>query len=206
MDLRDEAFYDFVRQFSGKRVGELLAFQECNGVDSLLAYKVVTAVLQLQSDQLNDLKKNTFVILSNGSAAVLPELQSSINNLMKLFKTKREEINKQMQRIQSIASIQLVSSIVPLVPSSITISISHPSIPTMSPSNRPIPANSSDSMSSSTLPNVFTDYLSYRITTTIRDWLKKQQRQLHLVDTSFQQAIDYHVRLNKRQDGVILQC
>ena len=58
LDLRDEAFYDFVRQFSGQRVAELFAFQELNGVDSFLGCKDVTAILHLQSDQLNDLKKN----------------------------------------------------------------------------------------------------------------------------------------------------
>ncbi len=57
MDLRDEAFYDFVRQFSGKRVTELLVFQECNGFDSLLGCKDVTAAFHLKSDQRNDLKK-----------------------------------------------------------------------------------------------------------------------------------------------------
>ena len=36
MDMRDEAFYEFIRQFSGKKVAELLAFQECNGVNSFL--------------------------------------------------------------------------------------------------------------------------------------------------------------------------
>jgi hypothetical protein len=55
MDLRDEAFYEFVRQFSGKRVAELLAFQECNGVESLLECKDLTAILRFQSDQLNDI-------------------------------------------------------------------------------------------------------------------------------------------------------
>jgi hypothetical protein len=37
MDLRDEAFYDLIRQISGKRVAELLAFQECNGCNPILA-------------------------------------------------------------------------------------------------------------------------------------------------------------------------
>jgi hypothetical protein len=57
IDLDYEVFYDFVRLVSEKRVAELLAFQECNGVDSLLGCKNVTAVFHLQSDQLNDVKK-----------------------------------------------------------------------------------------------------------------------------------------------------
>jgi hypothetical protein len=57
IDLDYEVFYDFVRLVSEKRVAELLAFQECNGVNSLLRRKDVTAVFHLQSDQLNDIKK-----------------------------------------------------------------------------------------------------------------------------------------------------
>ena len=58
MDFPDDAFYDFIRQFSGKKVAELFSFQECNAVDSFLGCEDVTAVLQLKSDQLNELKKN----------------------------------------------------------------------------------------------------------------------------------------------------
>jgi hypothetical protein len=85
MNLRDEAFYDFIRQFSGKRVAELLAFQKCNGIDSFLECKDVTAVLHLHSDQLIDLKKATCITLSDGSIVLLPGLESSISNLTKLL-------------------------------------------------------------------------------------------------------------------------
>jgi hypothetical protein len=51
MDLRDEVFCDFVRQFSGKRVTGLLGFQEFNGVNWLLGCQDVTATSHLQSDQ-----------------------------------------------------------------------------------------------------------------------------------------------------------
>ncbi|CAF4768490.1 unnamed protein product [Rotaria socialis] len=57
MDLRDENFYDFIRQFAGKKAGELLSFQECNSVDSLLGCIDVTTILHLESDELIDLKK-----------------------------------------------------------------------------------------------------------------------------------------------------
>ncbi|CAF2135145.1 unnamed protein product [Rotaria magnacalcarata] len=96
MDLRDDAFYDLIRQVSGKRVAELPTFQECNGVDSFLGCKDGTAILQLKSDQLNDLKKHSRVTLTDGTIALLPGLESSANNLMKLLKKKREEINKQV--------------------------------------------------------------------------------------------------------------
>ncbi|CAF3507231.1 unnamed protein product, partial [Rotaria sp. Silwood2] len=111
MDLRDEAFYDFIRQFSWKKVAELLSFQECNGVDSFLGCEDVTAVLQLKSDQLNELKKNTCITLSDGSVVLLPGLESSIINLKKVLKKKREEINKQAERLHAInSSMSLATS------------------------------------------------------------------------------------------------
>ncbi|CAM4832100.1 unnamed protein product [Rotaria magnacalcarata] len=121
MDLRDDAFYDLIRQVSGKRVAELLTFQECNGVDSFLGCKDVTAILQLKSDQLNNLKKHSCVTLTDGTIALLPGLESSVNNLMKLLKKKREEINKQVQRLQSITS-----SALPALPAATTISSTLP--------------------------------------------------------------------------------
>jgi hypothetical protein len=88
MDLRDEPFYEFVQQFSGKKVAELLAFQECNGVDSFLGCGDVTAVLQLKSNQLDELKKHTCITLSDGSIVPLPGLESSLIILTKILKKK----------------------------------------------------------------------------------------------------------------------
>ncbi|CAF4443426.1 unnamed protein product, partial [Rotaria magnacalcarata] len=48
-------------------------------------------------------------------------LESSVNNLMKLLKKKREEINKQVQRLQSITS-----SALPALPAAATISSTLP--------------------------------------------------------------------------------
>lgn len=56
MSLRDEAFYEVIRQFFGQRMAELLVFQEINGVDSSLVCKDITTVLYLESDQLTDVK------------------------------------------------------------------------------------------------------------------------------------------------------
>ncbi|CAF2390845.1 unnamed protein product [Rotaria sp. Silwood2] len=81
MDLRDEAIYGFIRQFSGKKVAKLLVFQEHNGVDSFLECEDATAALQLKSDQLDKLMKNTCITLSDGSVVVLSGIESSIINL-----------------------------------------------------------------------------------------------------------------------------
>ncbi|CAF1244708.1 unnamed protein product [Rotaria sp. Silwood1] len=151
MDLRDEAFYDFIRQISGKRVVELLAFQDCNGVDSFIGCQECTDVLRFESDQLNDLKKNMCITLRDGSVALLPGLESSISNLIKLLK-----------RAPSTTSSNLAKTTVPTY---------HSAIHTPSPSDISMYANSSNpsSLYFSTASNPLIDQMSNRISTTIID-------------------------------------
>ena len=207
MDLRDEAFYDFVRQYSGKRVAELLAFQECNGVDSLLACPDIAAILRFQSDELNDIKRNTCITLTDGTIVLLPGLESSINNLVKILKKRRDEINKQAQRIQSITSVLPDSNAIRSVLST-ALSISHAPIHATSLSNLPMPDNSDNLSSNNSLTTgvLLNDELSDKISVTISDWLQKKQEELGLVNTDFRQGIDFQIELNKRRDGIIMRC
>lgn len=213
MDLRDEAFYDFIRQFFGKRLAELLAFQECNGVDSYLGCKDVTAVLYLKSDQLTDLKKHMCITSSDGSIHILPGLESSIINLTKVLKKKREETHKQAQRLQSITSPSAIPA------STITTSISFRStakstppppiyVDASVPGHAPASPDSIDSIQSdsSIVSDLLTDELRDKITRPIIDWLIKMKHELSLIDASFQEGIDFQVELNNRRDGVIVRC
>jgi len=209
MDLRDEAFYDFIRQFSGKKVAELLAFQEFNGVDSFLGCEDVTAILQLKSDQLNELKKNTCITLSDGSVVLLPGMESSIINLKKILKKKREEFSKQFERLHSInSSVLSATNSALIIPTPTISSIFHPSTHTPSPSHPSIPLDSSNISSSNTqtTSNSLMDEMINRITRTIIDWLDKNKHELNLVNINFQQGIDFRLELNKRQDGIIMVC
>ncbi|CAF3021831.1 unnamed protein product [Rotaria sp. Silwood2] len=209
MDLRDEAFYDFIRQFSWKKVAELLSFQECNGVDSFLGCEDVTAVLQLKSDQLNELKKNTCITLSDGSVVLLPGLESSIINLKKVLKKKREEINKQAERLHAInSSMSLATSSALIIPTQNFSSIFHPSThtsPLSHASTLPDSLNVSSSNSRTTF-NPLTDEITNRITRTIIDWLDKNKHELNLVNTNFKEGVDFRLELNKRQDGIMMIC
>jgi hypothetical protein len=206
MDLRDEPFYQLVHQFSGKRLTELLTFQECNGVDSFLGCKDIFAILHLKSDQL---QKSTCITLNDGTIALLPGLESSVSNLVKILKKKRDEINKQTQRLQLITSsvLPVPSTTSPVLPTT-TVSISHPSMHTPSSSNALITDNSSNSSSINflTTSNPLTDEISNQISATIIDWLKKKQQELKLMNINFQQGIDFHIELNKRRDGVVMRC
>ena len=209
MDLRDEAFYDFIRQFSGRKVAELLAFQEFNGVDSFLECEDVTAVLQLKSNQLDELKKNTCITLNDESVVLLPGLESSIIILTKVLKKKREEINKQAERLRSITSSTWSASSTPLiVPPPTASSMSYPSTHTSSPSHAsisPDPVNFFPNNAPAT-SNLLTDEIKNIITRTIVDWLNKKKHDLNLVNTNFQEGIDFRLELNKRRDGIIMNC
>ena len=207
MDLRDEAFYDFVRRHSGKRVAELLAFQECNGVDSLLACPDIGAILRYQSDELNDIKKNTCITLTDGTIVLLPGLESSMNNPVKILKKKRDEINKQAQRIQSITSVVPDSNAISSILST-ALPISHTpiqstSLPQLPISDNPNSLSSNNSLITGVLLN---DEIADKIAITISDWLQKKQEELGLINTGFQQGIDFQMELNKGRDGIIMRC
>lgn len=178
MHIRDEAFYGFIRQFSGQRVAELLAFQELNGADCFLGCKDVTAVVHLQSDQLNDLKKKTCITLSDGTIALLPGLESSINILTKLLKKKREEINKQAERLHSInSSVLPVASSISIVRPTVATSQSYPAIHTSSPTaSLTADLSNSSLLNSSNVPILVTDEISNKISTSIIDWLSKKKK------------------------------
>ncbi|CAF1462322.1 unnamed protein product [Adineta ricciae] len=208
LDLRDEAFYDFVRQVSGKRVAELLAFQELNGVDSFLGCQDVTAVLRLQSDQLNELKKHTCIILVDGTIPLLPGLGSSINILTKLLKKNRDEINKRAVRLQSFNSSFLpIASSIPIVHSAAITSPGNPLTHAHLQSASLVADTSTLSVHNpSHASNSVPGEISNRISTNITDWLKKKEHDLNLISTDFQQGIDFHIELNEQRDGIIIRC
>ncbi|CAF3948558.1 unnamed protein product, partial [Rotaria sp. Silwood1] len=120
------------------------------------------------------------------SVALLPGLESSISNLIKLLK-----------RAPSTTSSNLATTTVPTY---------HSAIYTPSPSDISMFANLSNpsSLNFSITSNPLIDQMSNTISTTIIDWLKKNQQELNLMNTNFQQGIDFLVELNKQRDGIIL--
>ena len=107
MDLRDEAFYDFIRQFAGKKVAELMSFQECNSVDSFLACNDICAILYLDSDALLNLKKSMCITLNNGFIYLLPGVEASIINLTKLFKKNKKNFLNNLNDVNQLRFLQL---------------------------------------------------------------------------------------------------
>lgn len=180
-----------------------------NGVDSFLGCEDVTGILQLKSDQLNELKKNMCITLIDGSIVLLPGIESSIINLKKVLKAKREEINKQAERRNAInSSISQSTNPMLIIPTQNVSPTFHPSTHTSSPSYAAelpdsLNVSSSDSRTACEPP---TDETKNTITRTIIDWLNKNKDELNLVNTNFTEAIHFRFQLNKRQDGIMMIC
>ena len=205
MDMRDEAFYEFIRQFSGKKVAELLAFQECNGVDSFLGCKDITAVLYLESDQLNDLRKHTCITMNDGTVKLLPGIESSITSLTKLLKKKRDEIKNRNERVLSITSAtprltSLVSH------SSSTLPLSHAPVDPLASVNAHAPPPGVPLDKYSTNLDYLTDDVRNHVATSISTWIARNKEELNLADANIQQGVDFRITLNNQQDAVILLC
>jgi len=125
-------------------------------------------------------------------------------NLTKLFEKKREEVNKQTQRLQSITT----SSIVPALTSSSTVLSPMVGI-LLNSSTRLSTALSNDSFDSSRpisliTAHVLTNETIIRISKVIIEWLIHNKQQHHLVNMSFQYQVDFQVELNNHQNGVIV--
>ncbi|CAF1415469.1 unnamed protein product [Rotaria magnacalcarata] len=76
MELERDTFFDFVKQYSGEKVANLLEFQDITNVNYLLTCKDPLEILLLDSDDLIELKKATCLKLNNNSFTVLPGVKS----------------------------------------------------------------------------------------------------------------------------------
>jgi len=149
--------------------------------------------------------------LNDGSAVLLPGLKSSINNLKKLFKKKRDEINKQTKRRKYIFGSTSLTTYTNLNISTSSIPSSTQSQSTIDTSvQTPISIESSNNSStnsqSSPSFNPLTDQIHRKVTTVITNWLNKNKEDLYLQNTDIQREIDFKLELNNHQDGLIMIC
>ncbi len=79
MELEDDRFFEFVKHYSGEKVGNLLEFQDLTNVDCLLVCADPLEILSFDLDDLLDLKKKTCVKLNNNTFVVLPGIKSKID-------------------------------------------------------------------------------------------------------------------------------
>ncbi|CAF4874668.1 unnamed protein product, partial [Rotaria socialis] len=70
MQLKGDTFFDFIKQYSGEKVANLLELQDIINLNCLLACKDPLELLLLDSDDLLDLKKATCLKLNNNSFTV----------------------------------------------------------------------------------------------------------------------------------------
>ncbi|CAF2141282.1 unnamed protein product [Rotaria magnacalcarata] len=110
MELERDTFFDFVKQYSGEKVANLLEFQDITNVNCLLACKDPLEILLLDSDDLLELKKATCLKLNNNSFTVLPGVKSKLNLLKCVLTKKRNELKRESSKKSSNSLITNILS------------------------------------------------------------------------------------------------
>ncbi|CAF4035177.1 unnamed protein product [Rotaria sordida] len=94
MELEGDHFFEFIKQYSGEKVANLLEFQDISNVHCLLACDDPLEILSLDSNDLLDLKKKTCIKLNNNSFVVLPGIKSKMNLLKNAIMKKYYQLKK----------------------------------------------------------------------------------------------------------------
>ncbi|CAF5163177.1 unnamed protein product, partial [Rotaria magnacalcarata] len=122
MDLEGNEFFDFIKQYSGEKVANILEFQDISNVNCFLACNDPLEILSFDSNDLLDLKKTTCVKLNNNSFTVLPGIKSKMNLLKSTLMKKCNALKKGVSKIPSNIILTNHPSVNTLVNNSINIS------------------------------------------------------------------------------------
>jgi len=194
MELEDDRFFKFVKQFSGEKVAVLLEFQDINNVECLMACKDPFEILTLDSDDLLDLKKKICVKLNNNTHAVLPGIKSKMNIL-------KNSLVKKCNQFKKITSTTSLSN--PVISSSFT---------TTSFNNN---STSSTDGSTQSLTNTHTssnviltteEQIKQQLIKSLNDWCREmkenQNRQIIQLDAND----DYEIIIDIKAGKVLIRC
>lgn len=92
MELENDQFFDFVKQYSGEKAALLLKFQDISNADCFIKCNDPFEILSYDSNDLLELKKEAFVKLKNNSYVVLPGVKCKLNLLKNaLFKLSSQQ-------------------------------------------------------------------------------------------------------------------
>ncbi|CAF1538531.1 unnamed protein product [Rotaria magnacalcarata] len=179
----DYEFYSIVSQLTGSDEVELLRIQSIRTVNSFLRINNVFHILTIDSEDINNIKKQICFILNNNTYAIKSDIQGSIDYLRDLFLKKQSEISKRTNKINSYTDC---------TSSKITSSngvISH------------------EPTTTTTLTSVNpTDYHSI-IVNRINEWCSKNGRDLNLLDLKLTEGTDYLLTVpSYNSDSAHIRC
>lgn len=196
MELEGDDFLNFVKQYSGEKVANLLEFQDITSVNCLLACNDPLEMLLLDSDDLLDLKKATCLKLNNNSFTILPGVKSKLNLLKCALTKKRNELKRESSKKSSNILITNILSDY----NSMNNHLNH----------------STDTLVA-TLSNTFTpsinnhvsaqDTIKHYIIDSVNDWCEKMRKadnQYEMLE--LKENLDYDVIIDLDGNKVVVRC
>jgi len=191
MELKDERFYEFVKSFSGQKLATLLEFQDINSVACFLACDDPFELLQYDSNDLINLKKQTCLKLNTNLFVVLPGIKSKMILLKNALTKKQKELKKESTRISlNIATNNISSSSTDYSNNSTDLSA------------QTLVNNSSSSIISSNVK----ENLKNHVITLLNDWLDKMEQNKNQKNFQIKEGIDYEIIVNSISNKIMIKC
>ena len=193
MELQDEDFCKFVKSFGGQKLAALLEFQDLNSAACFLACDNPFDLLQYDSNDLFDLKKQTCLKLNTNLFVVLPGIKSKMMLLKNALTKKQNELKKKSTRISlNIATNNTTSN------SSSTDYYNN----STDLSAQTLPNNSSSSIISSNVE----ENLKNHVITLLNDWLDKMEQNKQQKNFEIKEGVDYEITVNSISKKIMIKC
>lgn len=104
LNYRDEAFYSIVNRLTGSEETELLRIQCVRSVNSFVRISNIFDVLNIDSEEINRIKKEVCFVLNDNTYVIKPGIKASMDYLRDLFFKKQREMGKNLNREYSNSS------------------------------------------------------------------------------------------------------
>ena len=196
LELEDDQFFEFVDQFVGNKVTNILKFQDITNANCFLTCDDPLEVLNYDSDDLLDMKKKTCVKLNDNSFVILPGVKSKMNILKNLLNKKSNEFKKALKTL----------SFIPETNGSFTITSE-----TNNNSTDLIHTRAEPSMSSSSSSNINSkgeEEVKKYLIESINDWCKNmdQSKSEHQQQLELKENIDYEIIIDINGNKAFIKC
>lgn len=193
MEFEGDRFVEFVKEYAGEKIANLLEFQDITNVDCLLECNDPLEILSFDSDQLIDMKKQTCIKLNGNSYAILPGIKSKMSLLKKALMKKSNYLKKNTK-----SSSQIISTIT----SSLTTTTNSNAISSdESTASTPINISSSSAANSKT-----EEKIKQQINHSLEVWCKKERENEGKQVFQFKEGVDYEIIMDLDRNKTVIKC
>lgn len=103
--LSNDNFFSFIEKVCGKVEAELLQIQGIRNVQSLIRSTNLFSILEIDCDEVDELKKNICFKSKNGSHIIRQGVKLNLDNLYDALKEKQEKYNKKQRQKGLLSSV-----------------------------------------------------------------------------------------------------